>query len=131
MYITYIHGDSIKSKPNCLCYKISYARSYHTKTSEIFINIPIHRNNLRNLDKKHEYLNFICQIKIYEIIDNPLIHSRPHIQHKLLEIVYVIDCCMVDLLLHHALHFIIMLLQDGFKSGLFGGHNVGGTKSGV
>jgi len=54
---------------------------------------------------------------MYNIIDNPLIHSRPHIQHSLLEILaYIKDWCEVDLLLHHAFlhhasHFIIDRIQ--------------------
>ena len=49
---------------------------------------------------------------IYEIIHNPLIPSRLHIQHTLLEIVYIMDWwCLVDLLLHHALHFITNRIQ--------------------
>ena len=45
---------------------------------------------------------------MYEIIDNLLIHSRPQIQQMLLEIVYIKDWCVVDLLLHHASNFIIV-----------------------
>jgi len=48
---------------------------------------------------------------IYEIIDNPLIHSHPQIQQTLLEIVYIKDWCVEDLLLHHAPHFIIDRVQ--------------------
>jgi len=33
--------------------------------------------------------------------------SRSHIQQTLLEIVYIMDWCLVDLLLHHAPHFVI------------------------
>ena len=38
-------------------------------------------------------------------------HSRSHIQQTLLEIVYIMDWCLVDLLLHHAPHFIINRIQ--------------------
>ena len=37
----------------------------------------------------------------YEIIDNPLIHSRPHIQQTMLDIIYILDVSLVDLLLLH------------------------------
>jgi len=33
--------------------------------------------------------------------------SRSHIKQTFLEIVYIIDWCLVDLLLHHTPHFII------------------------
>jgi len=33
----------------------------------------------------------LSKILIYEIIDNPLIKSRPHMQQTLLEIVYITD----------------------------------------
>jgi len=44
---------------------------------------------------------------IYEIKYNPSIHSRPQLQQTLLEIVYLKVWFVVDLLFHHAKHFII------------------------
>ena len=49
---------------------------------------------------------------MYEIIDNyRLIKNRPHIQQALFEIVYIMDWCLVDLLLHDTPHFIIDHIQ--------------------
>src|SRR6218665_80755 len=67
-YFTYgnIHGDSIKSKPNCLYH--TYPKPDHivlklSRYSENATNnvIPAHRNVLFNRYKKYECLNTICQ----------------------------------------------------------------------
>jgi len=62
------------------------------------------------------------------MIDNPLIKSRPHIQQTRLLIVYIMNWFLVDLLLHHTPHFKID--HSLLKSGLFGGPNLRGMKSG-
>jgi len=44
---------------------------------------------------------------VNNIVDYSLIQTIPHFQQALLQIVYIMDCCLVDSLLHNAPHFIV------------------------
>jgi hypothetical protein len=36
------------------------------------------------------------------IVDYPLVQAIPHFQQALLQIVYIMDCCLVDSVFHYA-----------------------------
>jgi len=112
----FLHGGSIKSKPNWLCQIYLMPDETILKLDRYLENsiknkIPTHHNILFNRQKDMSFWTTSAKMYIYEIIDNPLIYSRPHIQQTMLEILYIKVWCVVDLLLHHAPHFIIDRIQ--------------------
>ena len=45
------------------------------------------------------------------IVDDPLVRAIPDFKQALLQIVYIMDCCLVDSVLHHAPQFIVDRIQ--------------------
>src|SRR6218665_1152013 len=90
--------------------------------------IPMHRNILFSIDEKIRVFEPIVACACHQVCYDVrcgfeawsftlfwssliLTSFLPHIQQTLIEIVYIMDWCMVELLLHHASNFIINRTQ--------------------
>jgi len=61
------------------------------------------------------------------IVNDALLHVSPHVNQTSLQVVHILDFCLIDMLLHYAPDFVV----NGFRSGLFGGHKSSEINAGV